>query len=127
MIQITYTNGNVQNITPGGSFYSSVVEKKFGTKFKLVQLKKEDYHKHVLDIATDIAVDCSHFSFRGCPVHKVMVHLPSGENQVRILNIISKEEVLTPGPSYKETQKKLRKLHKNDPKPKTFMHFGISS
>lgn len=125
MITIIYTNGNKQLITPGGSFYATVVEKKYGTQIKQVRLSAEQYKAHVLDLACDIAIDNTHFDKQCCPVAKVLVSCPNGESYMRILNIVpSKEEFVPRADSYKKEQRKLWKKHKHD-KLKPIMHFCV--
>lgn len=125
MITIIYTNGNKQFITPGGSFYATVVEKKYSTQIKQVRLTQEEWKKHILDIACDIAWDNSHADKQCCPVAKVQVSAPNGEVYTRIFNIPpAKEEFVPRAASYKKEQRKSWKQHKND-KLKTIMHFCV--
>lgn len=125
MITITYTNGNKQLISPGGSFYASVVEKKYGNQYKQVQLQPGEFKKHILDIAEDIAWDSQWFSKRGCFMSSITIQAPSGELLERKYNpMTEKNEHIPRAASYKKEQKKLRKMHKHGTL-KTIMHFCV--
>lgn len=119
MITITYTNGVKQLISPSGSFYASVVEK----NHKKVKLPIEEYRKYIMDLATDIAVDCTTVDKQCCPIHKIDVYPPGQGKLSKIMNLMPlKSEEEKAAPSYKKEQKKLRKLHKNDPLGTIFTH-----
>lgn len=80
-----------------------------------------------MDVAEDIAWDSQWFSYRGAFMSSITIHAPDGQLLERKFNpLIIKEEATPRALSYKKEQRKLRKTFKNAPKPKTFMHYGVT-
>lgn len=111
MIKITYINGVHQMITPDGSFYSSVVEKKVNGKLKKIILRGQDYRDHILDIAEQIAFDNSHIDKLHSKVHKVSAQLPDGTIVNRWYTPFEPiEPSFKQTPGYKRHVKQLKKV-----------------
>lgn len=105
MLQITYINGDIQNINVDGTFYSVSLALKNGKQNKLLPIDKGE------SFARDLA------ERRGTPLHKVILLDPETKDILhkRMIEPLSIREYdyVEPTPGYLKEKKLLRKKFKN--------------